>query len=174
MGKKFKLRLLIAASRQSQCHKCRVTLIKKEKIWKDSGLNSKLSAAHIVGCFGFEIEARGWVWQTPICNRRCLTNIDYMCTIIKKAFYHFLFFFQVHTAYKPRIALGSTRNIGEKFVTYPLKDSAPFAYFKQHTTVNYWLKKEGIACMFLCSSMLVRFATLTSHFKFSLFDLFYN
>ncbi len=55
----------------------------------------------------------------------------------KEGILPFFFFFQVHTAYKPRIALGSTRNIGEKFVTYPLKDSAPFAYFKQHTTVNY-------------------------------------
>ena len=37
----------------------------------------------------------------------------------------FFFKYIVHTAYKPRIALGSTRNIGGKFVTFLLKDSAP-------------------------------------------------
>ena len=67
-----------------------------------------------------------------------------MCAILKKALYSFLFFFfwgvgvesnnfyfLVHIS--QGIAIGSTRNIGGKFVTLLLKDSALFAYFNWPT-----------------------------------------
>ena len=41
------------------------------------------------------------------------------------------FYFLVHIS--QGIAIGSTRNIGGKFVTLPLKDSALFAYFNWPT-----------------------------------------
>ena len=78
--------------------------------------------------------------QFAMQNTRRWTNIYFMCAIIKKALYRVSFFFffffwgrgnnfyfLVHIS--QGIAIGSTRNIGGKFVTLLLKDSALFAYF---------------------------------------------